>query len=101
MPLGFDNYCRADRVAITFLPAKTEYDRLADVLHRVAQNSQLRRAPVFQYDFQSSILVQVGKRECSAVFKKVQSHCAGDFRKCSVAIICVKNIPLPPAPGVV
>src|SRR5258707_6382952 len=101
MPLRFDCHCSADRIAITLLPAQTEGDRLPDVLHRVAQDSQLWPVPVFQDDFQPSVLVQVGERKRPAVLKKIQSHYARNFREPAVVIIRAENIPLAPAPEVV
>src|SRR5207248_11144155 len=44
--------------SITFPPAQAECDRIAKILHRVAQNPELRRVSIFQDDFQSPVLVR-------------------------------------------
>src|SRR5438445_9266865 len=99
MFFGFDGYRSPDRIAVAFPPAQAEGDRIAKILHGVAQNPQLRRVSVFQDDFQSTVLVQVGEYKRATVLKKVQSNCAGDFRERAVVIIHVENVPLATAPG--
>src|SRR6267143_1347671 len=101
MGFGFDGYRGPDRIAVAFPPTQVESDRIAKILHRVAQNPELWRVSVFQDDFQSPVLVQVGECKRATVVKKIQSNCARDFRERAVVIIRVENIPLTTTPGVV
>ena len=94
-----DGHRGANCIAITFLSAQAECDGVADFFHRVAQDSQLWRVPVLEDNFQSPIVVEVGKNKRSAVVGKVQTHRAGHFRKFAVAIIGVENVSLETGPG--
>src|SRR5262249_23617720 len=70
--LHFDHDCGTNRIPIAFLAAQTEGDRIADSLHAVAQQSDLRRITVFQQNFDSAVVIEIGKCEGAAVIRKVE-----------------------------
>ena len=65
---------------------------MANILHRVAQDPQLRRVPVLEDDFEPPVVVNVGQDEGAAVIRKIQPHDTGDLRKSAIAIVSVENI---------
>ena len=96
--LRFDGDRGADRIAIAFLSTQAEGDGVANILHRVAQDAQLRSVPVFEDHFQPPVVVEVGKDKRPAVVGKIQSDRARDFRKRAVAVVGVENVSLADQP---
>ncbi len=99
MSFSFDRYPRADGIAVAFFSAQSECDRVANVLHRVAQNPELRPVPVFEDNFQTSIVIEVGERERAAVVGKVQSGKARHVGKRPIVVIQIEDVPLVAAPS--
>src|SRR5580700_947679 len=90
----FYRYSGADRIAVAFLPAQSDGHGVANILHRVAQNPELRPIPVFEDHFQTPVVVEVGEREGSAIVGKVQSRNARDVGKRTIVVIHVENVSL-------
>src|SRR6266496_1416341 len=96
---GFDGDCGTDCIAVALVSSQTQSDRIADSIHRQAQDTDLRRRAILQNDPQPAIAIEVGERKCAAVIAKIQSHHAGDVGKCAIAIVCEKDISLVTVPG--
>ena len=95
----FDGHRGADCVAIAFLPAQTEGDRIADAIHRETQDSNLRRISILKHDFEPAVAIKVRQREGPAIIAKIQANHSRDVGKCAVSIVGKENIPLMTVPG--
>ena len=94
-----DGNCCTDRVAIALCTLQAEADGVSSFVHDVAQNPNLRCVAIFEDDFKTAVVVQVGEGERAAVIEKVESGNAGDIGKGSIMIIAIEHIPLVSIPG--
>ncbi len=98
---GFHRNRGADGVAIAVSATETKSDRRRKVLHHILQEAQLRTIAIFQENFQPAIMIEIGEGEGPAILEEVQTHGARNVRKRAIAVVCVEDIALEPAPGAV
>jgi hypothetical protein len=98
---GLNRDYRADRVAVAFRALQAERNCGRQTLHHVLENAQLRSVAVFQKHFLAPVMIKIGDSKSATILDKIQTDCAGNIGKCSIAIVRVENIALIPAPGAV
>src|SRR5438034_1325222 len=77
----------ADGVAIAFDATQTEADGIAEIGHRVLQDSKLRTGAIFEDNFKAAIVVQIGQSEGAAVVEKIEAGNSGEVGEGAVPIV--------------
>src|SRR5215469_1703157 len=87
MSFRFNGNGGADGVMIALLAAQSKGNRVADAIHYVAKNAELRRVAILENHFEVAIAVEVGKRKGASILEEIQSHHTGNVRERTVAIV--------------
>src|SRR5256885_3393834 len=91
----------ADCVTIAFGTAQTEAHGIAEVRHGVLQDSELRTSAIFQNDFKTAIMVQIGQSKGAAVVEKIETGHSGEVGERAVGVVCVEDASFKSVPRVV